>query len=211
MIAMLAICFSSYADAQMVTRPANGGTGVRRPTAHRVIIAEGVSAFNVLDSGKSGYALVSKAGQSDPSWQALNSVVRLTADTTTTSQTLVGTPLQFSATDTQSYYWFDATIIDTSSTSAGIKLGVSLPSGGTIVGEANGMTTGVTATLWDYISASATAGGVFTSVASIKGMIHVHGVVHIGSAAGSVMLEFLKVTGGTGALLAGSSITWGKI
>lgn len=180
--------------------------------AHKLLVATGKNAvLNVVDTGKAGQVLISGAGTADPSWKSLVQRVVLTADTLTTGQTLVGTPLQFAVADTQSYYQFEIAIIDTSSSAAGIKIGFAIPSGASIKAQCNGETSGVTASSWDLISATATAGAAYQTQNATGGMIVVRGIVKTGSTAGTVVLQFLKVTSGTAGILAKSYLTWGKI
>lgn len=177
---------------------------------HKVLLG-GKSQLYMVDTCKiSGQSLTSVAG-ADPIWKSAEIPVVLTADTLTTGQTLVGTPLQFNAADTQSYYWFRIGIIDTSSSAAGIKIGFSIPSGASIKAQCSGETTGATASAWDLISAGGTAGVAYQTQNATGGMIWITGIVKTGSTAGAVIAQLLKVTSGTGGFLAKSILFWGKV
>lgn len=97
--------------------------------------------------------------------------------------------------------------LSTSSPDAnGIKVGFTFPAAATFLGRCLGTTTGVTAFSVDSITASATAGLAFNTVNAATGVIEIDGVYVGGANAGTVQLQFLKATSGTGTILANSAI-----
>ena len=140
----------------------------------------------------------------------LPSILVQATDDTTSSLTAHSSPLTFSAAK-NSTYTFDMYGYFTSSSNAGIKAAVAVPSGATLVATA--IETGTTAsdTHTEAFTASGTLGAAFTQGTSLNGVFHIHGVVTTASTANSVTLQFAKVTSGTATLKAGSYIKWTKV
>jgi len=136
----------------------------------------------------------------------------LTKDTSTTGQTLIGTPLQVTAGAYQTWT-FDVTIEDSSSSSGGISFGWLLPSGATIYSCGIGQTTSVAAVSFDNIIASATAGSVVSTAASGAAYAGYtcRGRFTTGATAGAVVFEFLKGTSGTAILKKNSIATFKRV
>lgn len=223
---ILFLCIAGIASAQPF-----GWTAT--PTAHGVIIGNGnnpvnwtgagatgsllVSGGNTADpnwltQGTNGYILVSSGSGSNPTWKAMGNTLPLQNDTLTTGQALVGTPYQFNAADTQSTYKFRISGFDTSSSAAGIQVGFAIPSGATIKASLKAQTTAATALTCDVIKAGATASvAIATTINLNNGWFEIEGTVKTGSTAGAVILQFLKVTSGTGGILNGTTLTWSKV
>lgn len=146
-----------------------------------------------------------------PSWRVADEQVRLAADTSTTGQTLVGSPLQFAVGANQTWQ-FQISVYDSSSSAAGDEFGWLLPSSGTVVslgiGQANA--TAATAAIFDIITASATA-GTASNTAGGYSLYTASGTVTTGATAGNVVFEFLKVTSGKAILKAGSVLVARRI
>lgn len=103
--------------------------------------------------------------------------------------------------------WSFHVSLSTSSPDAnGIKLGFTFPAAATFLARCLGTTTGVTAFSVDSIAASATAGLAFNTVNAATGVIEIDGTYVGGANAGTVQLQFLKATSGTGTILANSSL-----
>lgn len=165
-----------------------------------------------LGQGTNGYVLTSGGAGVNPSWKAMGNALPLQNDTLTTGQSLIGTNYQFNAADTQSTYKFRISGFDTSSSAAGIEVGFAIPSGATIKASLKAQSTAVTAFTSDVIKAGATATVAFGTTANLNnGWFEIEGTVKTGSTAGAVILQFLKVTSGTGGILNGTTLTWSKV
>ena len=130
--------------------------------------------------------------------------VYLSADSATTVQSLVGSPLQI-AIDTSQTWQFTAWLDATSSSNAGIEVGVTVPTGATLVAGAFGNSTGATAFSSDTINASATATAAYlTKTGGGGGQVVINGTVKTDAThSGSLMIDFLKATSGTATLKQG--------
>ena len=144
-----------------------------------------------------------------PSWRVADEQVRLTADTATTGQALIGSPLQFAVGANQTWA-FQISVYDSSSSAAGDEFGWLLPSSGTVVSTGWAQTTGATAGTFDIIKASATA-GVANATAGGYAVYTASGTITTGATAGAIVFQFLKVTSGTAILKAGSVLTARRI
>ena len=134
----------------------------------------------------------------------------LAADTAITALTATGTPLQFAAAK-NSTYTFDVYGYATSSSNAGAKLAISVPSGSTLTAMA--VETGTTAsdTHTEVFTAGGTLGAAFVQGTSLNGVFHIHGSVITNSTAGNVILQAAKVTSGTVTVKAGAYINYTKV
>lgn len=186
------LLFAISANAQRVTRLHGGTAPWNSSDSLKILQSQGsltpvwVNAFN--------------AGTSNP--------VILAADTSTTGQALVGTPLQFAVGVSQTWA-YKIVIIDSSSSSAGIEFGFAIPTGATINSLGQGETTSATATTYDIIRAGATAGTAVATVASgasYSGYTTSGTITTDGTHTGNIILQFLKVTSGTAIIKAGSYI-----
>ncbi len=119
----------------------------------------------------------------------------LGTDSSTTAQTLT-TVLSVAVPANQTYA-VDIYVQDSTSTTAGNKYGITIPSGGTITGKAFGSLSSTTFTT-DDIAASATAGAAYTTTVPTTnlGFWTSHSTVTTG-AGGSIILKQLKMTSGT--------------
>jgi hypothetical protein len=167
----------------------------------------GVGGMNFIDTGSGGQTLTPN-GANGPFWKTNSAVITLANDTLTTGQTLIGTPLQFNAVDTQATYEFEIYGFDTSSSIAGVKFGFAIPSGATIKARIFGEDSSATQSRWDVITASATASAAYFTKNATNGMFTIAGEVSIGSTAGNVIFEFLKNTSGTAGILKNSLLIW---
>ncbi len=148
-----------------------------------------------------------------PTWAKLSATTGFitalqNADTSTTGQTLLGTKMQFAVGVSQTWA-FRVVVLDSSSSSAGIKVGFAIPTGATISSFGQGQTTGVTAFTSDVILAGATAGAAFSTVATgatYSGYIANGTITTDGTHSGTVIFEFLKATSGTAIIKSGSHI-----
>lgn len=133
--------------------------------------------------------------------------VNLAADTATTGQSLIGTPLQFAMGISQTWQ-FTGWLFVTSSTATGVETGVTVPTGATLVAYSYGGTSAATAFRADSIGASATATGAYATAAGTGGtFILINGTVKTdGTHAGNAVIDFLKATSGTATVKAGSYI-----
>ncbi len=208
-----------------------GGTGAKTLTAHGVVIGEGTANVGITAAGTAGQILTSGGASADPTYITLVPIanggtnaatfsaaqtnlgfaaVRMAADSATTGQTLIGTPLQFTigATD----IWdFDIYINPTNSGTNGTKVGILLPTSASVQAFCLGNVATVVAFTTDIISASATAGANFNTSTATADVIWIHGTVAGGGTGGAVVLQFLATTSGTATIKAKSYLTAHRI
>ncbi len=134
--------------------------------------------------------------------------VTLNADTAITGQALVRTPLQFTTTANQRYY-ISGHIYATSSTAAGIKLGVRIPTGDSCYVIFEGTDTTV---LQSSRAAVAADSGLTTAFVQLNGtgFITFSGIVS-GPTAGPVAIGILKLTSGTATFKQWSGMIWRRL
>ena len=154
-----------------------------------------------------GSVLTTSAG-GVPTWMGFYNI-RLAADTLTTGQALIGTPLQF-AVGANQVWQFEVAVLDSSTSAPGVEYGITVPASGTVVSVGGGQTTGATAWTTDIIRTSATA-GVANATAAGPAYYQTQGTITTGATTGNVVFDFLKVTSGTAAIKAGSYISAWRI
>jgi hypothetical protein len=137
-----------------------------------------------------------------------SSGVTIGADTATTGQALIGSQLQLTTLANQRYY-VEGNIIATSSSAAGIQLGVRIPTGDTGYFVFDGTDT---TTLQSNKSAVTADSGLTAAYGQLNGTCYVtvRGTVS-GPTAGPVILGFLKVTSGTATLKKWSTLIWKRL
>jgi hypothetical protein len=136
------------------------------------------------------------------------SCVVLAADSATTGQALVGSPLKATVA-ANGRYLISGTIIASSDGVAGLKLGIRIPSGDTCSVVFNGSDSTVSQNKWSIVTAD--SGLTLSYVnANATGYIRFEGYVS-GPTAGSVILGFLKITSGTATLKKNSIFAWKRI
>lgn len=210
---------------------AQGGTGAVTLTTHSVLFGQGTSAVANSGAGTAGQFLASGGASSDPVWTttlplanggtaattfsgAQTSLgfkaVVMSADSATTGQTLIGTPLQFTI-GTTDVWDFDIYINPTNSGTNGTKVGILLPASATMSAQVMGNTSGITAFTTDMITASNTASANFNTSTATADVIWIHGTVTGGGTAGAVVLQFYATTSGTATIKAKSYITAHRI
>ncbi len=169
------------------------------------------SQLNIVEFTYNGTTWVQTSGQFTATQNS-----RLPADATTTSTTGVdvadanSNKLQFAIGDSE-VWSFEYNLINGSSSSAGIKFALDIPTGSTLAACAVGTTTGVTVFSSDRMTADVTYGLAFNTVAAQTGYTRITGVVTNGSTDGFVTLQHLKVTSGTSTVSAGSYMTARRI
>jgi hypothetical protein len=216
---------------QTVVSPANGGDSLVNPPINNIALYNGAKAYDSVGAGTANYILKSGGQAAKPSW--IQSVpvanggtggttiptaqsglgfgeVILAADTLITVQTLTGTPLQFTV-GTNQTWTFDAYLTDSSGTTAGSEYGVLLPATCTMLVRTNGTVGGITAFSTDRITASNTAGIAYATTTVTPHFLEFHGTVTSGGTGGSVVIQFLKVTGDKSVIKAGSYIIFHRV
>ena len=147
-----------------------------------------------------------------PYWRVAGQIVTLSADTTASvGDSLYNSPLQFDVLANHSY-WFEAHLLDSSSSTAGIKLALSYPDSNSIMSaRLFGRTSGATASAYSTISVDTVAESTaYSTEEGTVGQINIYGALDVGPVGGKVILQFLKVTSGKGVLLKYSQIRWGR-
>jgi hypothetical protein len=78
--------------AETILLPIGGGTGVKNPTAHNILVGAGASPVTLIAPGTSGQILTSNGSSADPTFQAAPSGFTAGGDLsgTSTSQTVIG-------------------------------------------------------------------------------------------------------------------------
>lgn len=141
---------------------------------------------------------------------------RLPADATTTSTSAVdvadasSNKLQFQIGDSE-VWSFEFNLRTGSSSAAGLKFAITFPSGGTMLAQAVGTTTGVTVFSSDIMTASGTLGIAYNTVNAQTGNLRITGVLVNGSTDGNVTLQFAKVTSGTATVAANAYLNARRI
>ena len=126
----------------------------------------------------------------------------LTADATTTSTAAVNvTGLSFPVGGNEAWT-FEFNLRIGSSSTAGMKVALTFPSGATLLATAIGATSGVTAQSTDLMSASGTLGLAFNTFNGQTGVLRITGCITTGSTPGIVQLQQAKVTSGTSTVAA---------
>lgn len=137
-----------------------------------------------------------------------NALKILSADSATTGQALIGSPLGFAKAANSRYYISGVAQISSSATS-GVKLGIRIPSGDTVSLVFNGSDSSNLQNKWSLVSID--SGLTDSYVDSIgTGYVKFEGYVS-GATAGNVYLGFLKITSGTATLKKNSIIAWRRI
>lgn len=199
----------------------NGGTGLIGLSPWGILTggAGGQNPVVQVPTGTSGQILASGGSSAAPSWETLVPIANggtgfassgkvLNADTATTGQALIGSPLQFTTTANQRYA-ISGNIIATSSAATGLKLGLRIPSGDTCYVTFNGTDT---TTLQSNVSAVTADSGLTAVYGQLNGTCYIHyeGIVS-GPTAGAVIVGFLKGTSGTATLKQWSYLMWRRI
>lgn len=132
-------------------------------------------------------------------------VGRVSSDVTTTSQSLQPVnDLSFPVLANETFY-FRALIYTGSSTTTGVKIGVTFPAGATVKGNIFGTTTGLNVFNSEPIPTSGTAStNAYNTVVSQTGWIEVEGLIRNGNTDGTFLIKGLKVTSGTATILTDS-------
>lgn len=171
----------------------------------RVVLDTGFAPLSAIVGGSNAASTYIGGQSTSSAWSA---IALTTKDTSTTGQTLIGTPLQFTVGANQ-VWAFEVAFADSSSSGAGIEYGITAPSGATFISVGGGQTTGPTAWSADVLTASATA-GVATATAATGATYaeyQTQGTITTGATAGAVIFDFLKVTSGKAIIKAGAYIT----
>lgn len=135
-------------------------------------------------------------------------LVVLSADSATTGQALIGSPLKFTAAANARYH-ISGTIQIQSSATSGVKLGIRIPSGDTVNIVFNGSDSSLSQTKWSTVVADS---GLTLSYADTTGVGYVRFEGYVsGPTAGSVMIGFLKLTSGTATLKKNSIFAYRRI
>jgi hypothetical protein len=131
----------------------------------------------------------------------------LAADATTTNTTATAVSgLSFTAGANETWT-FDFIVRTGSSSAAGMKLAIDVPTGATLMATVNGTTTGPTASATELLTADATLNATpLNTAGNQNGVAYVSGTVVNGSTAGTVSLMHAKVTSGTSTVAANSSM-----
>lgn len=167
--------------------------------------------FGYVDTAASaGYVLTSSAGRTAPTWQLADPGSVLTSDDTTTSATLINTPLSISIAANEVRQFESVLYVNTDS-ATGMKVAITVPSGATIIAAVDGNTTAVTAFKTDRITATATASAALCTTAAGVGRILIHGTVRNGATAGNIVIQFETVTSGKVTIKANSTLKGTKI
>lgn len=187
--------------------------------AGSIITANGSNPVTALTQGSTAQILTSGGTGGSPAWITTvplanggtgftSAGVVLGADTATTGQALIGSPLQFTTVANQRYY-VSGTTIATSSTAAGLKLGIRIPAGDTGYFVFNGTDT---TTLQPNVSAVTADSGLTAVYGQLNGTCYVTftGIVS-GPTAGPVIEGFLKGASGTATLKQWSSLIWKRL
>lgn len=135
-------------------------------------------------------------------------LVVLSADSATTGQALIGSPLKFTVAANARYH-ISGTVQISSSATSGVKLGIRIPSGDTVSLVFTGSDSSNSQNKWSLVAVDS---GLTTSyVDSIgTGYVHFEGYVS-GPIAGNVMIGFLKLTSGTATLKKNSIFAYRRI
>lgn len=130
----------------------------------------------------------------------------LTADDTTTATAATATHLSIAVGAYQKWHVYGVLYVNTDS-ATGAKIAIDVPTSSTLIGEANGQTTSVTATKYDRISADATLGTAYCTAAASTGAIWYDAYVAVAGTAGNIIIDFATVTSGKVTIKAGTSFT----
>ena len=136
---------------------------------------------------------------------------RVTADRTTTSLTAVNATDMVFAIPASETWTFEFNLRVGSSSTAGIKLAITVPSGATFMATGLGNAASATAFTSEILSASGTLGVTYQLVNGQNGVVRITGTVVNGANAGNVQLQFAKVTSGTATVAANSYLTARKL
>lgn len=177
-----------------------------REAAHKIFIGSGNGAPNLIDTGASKQVLISQ-GNSDAVWVSLIKTSTLAADTILSATTPTNSPLSFDIAASQSFTC-TAKLYCTCDSVQGIKFAITVPTSGTLKGEAIGQTTSVTATKYDPISTSGTATAAYLTAAASNGYVELQFTVKNSTTAGTVRIQFESIAGGGNvAIKANSTLT----
>jgi hypothetical protein len=139
---------------------------------------------------------------------------RLTGDATTNSTSAVSTnlsPLSF-AIGANEVWTFEFNLRVGSSSAAGIKVAIDIPTAATLMASVFANTTGPAVFLGELLTADATLNATaFQTVNSNNGLCRITGTVANGANAGTVALMFAKVTSGTATIATNSYMTARRI
>lgn len=134
----------------------------------------------------------------------------LANNATTTGQVLTDSGLSF-AVKAGEICEFEFVLRIGSTGTNGMKFGLSYPAAATLTASVIGSSTSAAALAGDLIAASATAGVAFLTAASQNGVVRIRGCIQNGVNAGTVSLQFLKVTSGTATIAANSFVSARRI
>lgn len=135
---------------------------------------------------------------------------KLSSNFTTTSTTATNTNLSFAIGANESYYVTIEGSASKASTSTGMKVAISAPSGCTISGEAFLTNNASTALVPSFITAINTLGSTFATSAGTQVAFRLTFQVTNGSTAGNITLQAATVTSNTATIYAGTRMSWMK-